>query len=199
MATEERRVTHATLRELEEGLAEIRRSPRGAGTLRMIVRRPRPGAREVLEEAELDPIVGLVGDDWSRRGSAHTPDGAPHPETQLTLMNARVIALVAREESRWPLAGDQLFVELDLGEESLPPGARLRAGSAVIEITPTPHTGCKKFLARFGADALRFVNARATRSLRLRGVNARVLRRGRVRRGDLLRRIDLEADGGAAE
>ena len=86
-------------------------------------------------------------------------DGSANPDAQLTLMNARVVALVAGERERWPLAGDQLYVDLDLSADNLPPGTRLAVGSAVIEVTPEPHTGCAKFSARFGSEALRFVNS----------------------------------------
>ena len=182
-------VTHLTMVQLEAGLEEIRRSPRDDGAVRLIVRRPENARREVVDTAELDPVQGLIGDNWSTRGSSRTPDGSSHPEMQLTLMNARVISLVAQAASRWSLAGDQLIVDMDLSVDNLPPGTRLRAGSAVIEITPTPHTGCKKFVSRYGADALKFVSTTTGKRLRLRGVNARVLQPGRLRVGDSLRRI----------
>jgi MOSC domain-containing protein YiiM len=170
--------------ELEAGLDEIRRSPKDGGLLEMIVRRPRTGEREILEAAELDLKEGLVGDNWKARGSSGTPDGSPHPELQLTLMNSRVIALVAREKARWPLAGDQLFIDLDLSAENLPPGTQLNLGSAVIEITACPHTGCKKFVERFGSEAVKFVNSPGGNQLHLRGLNARIVRPGIIRAGE---------------
>ena len=175
--------------ELGAGLDEIRRSPAEEGTVELIVRRPAENEREVLEEGTLDLAEGLVGDMWRVRGSRSTPDGSPNPLAQLTLQNARLAALVAGERERWPLAGDQLYVDLDLGVDNLPPGTRLAVGSAVIEITAPPHTGCAKFSARFGSDALRFVNSQAGRELRLRGVNARVVEGGVVRPGDAVRKI----------
>jgi len=175
--------------ELEAGLDEIRRSPSDAGVLELIVRRPCEGAREVLPEAELDASEGLVGDNWKTRGSSRTPDGSPHPDMQLNVMNSRAIALFAQSKDRWQLAGDQLFVDLDLSDESLPPGTRLSVGGAVIEVTPQPHTGCKKFIARFGLDAMKFVNSPAGRQLHLRGINARVVRPGTIRVGDTVRKI----------
>lgn len=174
---------------LEEGLAEVRRSPRAAGTVELIVRRPAVEEREVLSEAELDPLEGLVGDCWRVRGSSSTDDGSAHPGRQLTLMNARVAALVAQTSDRWALAGDQLYVDLDLSAANLPPGTRLEVGSAVIEVTAEPHTGCGKFVRRFGIDAQRFVNSAAGRELNLRGVNARVVTGGSVRTGDEIRRV----------
>jgi MOSC domain-containing protein YiiM len=104
-------------------------------------------------------------------------------------MNARVIDLVAREKDRWSLAGDQLFIDLDVSAENLPPGTRLALGSAVIEVTNQPHTGCKKFAARFGLDALKFVNSPVGRQLQLRGVNARVRQAGVIRIGDLVKKL----------
>src|SRR5437016_5900885 len=130
-------VRHLTTLELEAGLEEIQRSPKNAGVLEMIVRRPAVGERELLDEGRLDPIEGLVGDNWRGRLGDRTPD----PYLQLTLMNARVTGLVAQDKDRWPLAGDQLYVDLDLSDDTLPPGTRLNIGSAIIEISQQPHTG----------------------------------------------------------
>lgn len=177
---------HRTLAALEAGLEEIRRSPRDRGAVALIVRRPAVEEREVLEEATLDVIEGLLGDCWQARGSKRTEDGSAHPDMQLTLMNARVAALVAGHPDRRRLAGDQLFVDLDLSYDNLPPGMLLEAGSALIEITDQPHTGCGKFARRFGADAQRFINSPVGRELNLRGVNARVVEGGVVRVGDVL-------------
>lgn len=180
---------HLTASELEAGLDEIGRSPKDRGVLEMIVRRPQVGEREVLQEGRLDPADGLVGDNWRMRSSRRTPDGTPHPDMQLNLMNSRVVALVSQDRSRWPLAGDQLYVDLDLGEENLPPGTRLAIGSAVIEVTAEPHTGCSKFVERFGRDAKDFVNAPERRALHLRGINARVVRPGAIRAGDTVTKL----------
>ena len=167
---------------LDAGLDDIRTAPADAGTLELVVRRPAVDEREVLDEGVLDLEQGLVGDSWSLRGT-------PELEAQLTLMNARVTALVAGERERWPLAGDQLYVDFDLSIENLPPGSRLAVGDAVVEISELPHTGCAKFTARFGSDAIRFVNSPEGRALRLRGVNARVVEPGAVRPGDAVRKL----------
>src|SRR6185312_15571994 len=168
-------VKHLSTEELHAGLDEIRRSPKNEGVLELIVRRPRLGEREVLDEGRLDIVEGLVGDTWSTRASRRSKDGLAHPDMQLNIMNARVIALVAQERERWHLAGDQLFMDLDLSAENLPPGTRLAVGSAVIEVTAEPHTGCQKFVSRFGLDAMTFVNSPLGRQLNLRGINARVV------------------------
>jgi len=144
---------------------------------------PRVDEREVIAEGELDPADGLVGDTWKERGSSRTPDGSAHPEMQLNIMNARVVALVAQEKSRWSLAGDQLFIDMDLSKDNLPAGTRLEIGSAVLEVTPLPHTGCQKFVSRFGMDAMKFVNSEVGKKLCLRGINARVVQAGVVRLG----------------
>ena len=179
-----------TQEELEAGLAVIRRSPVDEGTVELIVRRPGTDQRETVAEGRLTPEDGLGGDDWRARGSRSTPDGAADPERQLTLMNARLIDLLADgDREAWPLAGDQLYVDLDLSVANLPAGTRLAVGAAVIEVTEPPHTGCAKFSARFGSEALRFVNSPEGRSLRLRGLNARVTEPGVVRAGDAVRRI----------
>jgi MOSC domain-containing protein YiiM len=167
--------------ELEDGLAEIRHSP-SEGTVELIVRRPTEEEREVLDEAVLDPVEGVVGDRW------HT-GGAGHPDRQLTLMNARAASLMARTQDRWPLAGDQLYVDLNLSAAHLPPGTQLEVGSAVVEVTAEPHLGCGKFSRRFGLDALKFVNSAVGRELNLRGINARIVTGGAVRTGDVIRRV----------
>jgi hypothetical protein len=180
---------HADTDVLEAGLDEILRSPASDGIVELIVRRPAVEEREVLEEGFLDVDEGLVGDCWRARGSSSTEDGLAHPERQLTLMNARVIGLLAGDHERWPLAGDQLYVDLDLRPENLPPGTRLEIGSAVIEVTDQLHTGCAKFTERFGSAAIRFVNSREGRALRLRGMYARVVEPGAVRPGDAIRKL----------
>jgi hypothetical protein len=181
-------VKHLAGPELQAGLDDIRQSPRDDGILHLIVRRPEVGVREVLDQGQLDLVVGLVGDNWSERGSSRTADGSAHPDMQLNIMNSRVIALVAQEKARWPLAGDQLFVDLDLSADNLPPGTRLTVGSAVIEVTAQAHTGCKKFVARFGLEAMQFVNSPLGCQLHLRGINAKVVKPGVIRTGDVLRK-----------
>ena len=182
-------VTHLTTEQLHAGLDEIRRSPKQEGVLALIVRRPAIDAREVLQEGQLDLVEGLAGDTWSRRGSSRSADGLAHPEMQLNVMNARAAALVAQHADRWALAGDQLYVDLDLSGENLPPGTRLAMGTAVIEVTALPHTGCGKFVERFGLDAMKFVNSRVGRDLNLRGINARVVQPGTIRVGDAVRKL----------
>lgn len=173
---------------LEAGLEEVRRSPRDLGTVVLIVRRPAIDRREIVDEAELDVDVGLVGDTWLERGSGSSVDGSADREAQLTLMNSRFAALIAGDPEAWAAAGDQLYVDLDLSLAHLPAGTRLAVGSAVIELSQTPHTGCAKFSARFGSDALRFANSPEGRSLRLRGANARIVQAGIVRTGDAIRK-----------
>jgi hypothetical protein len=181
---------HLTLAEMEAGLEHIRQSPRDSGSLKWIVRRPNTDEREVIHEGQLDPAHGLLGDNWKARGSRSTPDGAANPEMQLNVMNARVIELLAQTQERWALAGDQLYVDFDLSEANIPPGTRLAIGDAVIEITAPPHLGCKKFSARFGPDAMKFVNSPEGRQLHLRGVNAKVVQAGRISPGNTVAKFE---------
>jgi hypothetical protein len=182
-------MTHLTMSELEAGLEEIARAPRDHGVLEMIVRRPQVGEREILQEGQLDLVDGLVGDSWKNRSSRRTTDGTPHPDMQLNLMNSRVVALVSQDKSRWHLAGDQLFVDFDMSEANVPAGTKLAIGSAVIEVTAQPHTGCGKFVERFGLDAMKFVNSPERQDLHLRGINARVVRPGVLRVGDSIAKL----------
>ena len=182
-------VKHLTTAELEAGIATIAQAPKDGGVLALIVRRPQSEAREVLTEGQLDLVEGLVGDNWRTRGSSRTADGSAHPDMQLNIMNARAIDLIAQDKERWQLAGDQLFLDMDISAENLPPGTRLALGSAIIEVTPEPHTGCKKFVARFGLDAMLFVNSPVGKALRLRGLNAKVVQPGIIRVGDVAKKL----------
>jgi len=181
-------MAHRDADTLQAGLDDVLRSPGDEGHVELVVRRPAENEREVLGEGTLDPETGLVGDMWSTRPTSSTEDGSPNPDCQLTLMNARAAALVAGDPERRQLAGDQLFVDLDLSVENLPPGTRLEVGSAVVEVTAEPHRGCGKFLKRFGVDALKLVNSEVGREHNLRGVNARVVAGGTVRPGDAVRK-----------
>ena len=180
---------HRTTAQLEAGLDDVRRSPKDEGTLQLIVRRPERLERELVDEARFDVEVGLVGDNWKTRGSTGTPDGSADPEMQVTLMNSRVADLVAGSRERWHLAGDQLFVDLDLGRANLPPGTRLAIGTAVLEVSAAPHSGCAKFSGRFGTDALRLVTSAMGQELCLRGINTKVVQSGAIRTGDAVRKL----------
>ena len=179
---------HLTLAELEAGLDEIKQSPKDRGTLELIVVRPQTDGRLVLETCELSPQQGVHGDDWASRAHVQLPDSGLDLKAQVTLTNARAIALLAQTQDRRALAGDQLYVDLDLGEDNLQPGQRLAIGTAVLEVTDKPHRGCAKFAGRFGAEALKFVNSEAGRHLHLRGIYAVVVQAGTVRVGDVVSR-----------
>jgi hypothetical protein len=177
------------MQELKAALDHLREAPKNDGLLQLIVCRPDVDQREVLEQAELDPFKGLIGDSWCVRKSRRTPDGSPHPEMQINIMNSRVTALVAQDKERWPLAGDQLYIDMDLSKENLPAGSRLQVGSAVLEVSPLPHTGCHKFVARFGEDAMKFVNSEVGKELCLRGINAKVVQAGMVKVGQTAKKL----------
>lgn len=170
---------HLTTKELEAGLADIERSPRERGVLMQIVRRPSSGERALLDTGVLDVEEGLVGDRWAL--------GKRRRVNQLTLINTRLISLVAQTRERWPLAGDQLFVDFDLSLAHLPAGTRVAIGAAEIEVSPEPHMGCRLFRDRYGDDAQRFVNSPVGHTLQLRGINAWVVKGGAVRIGDEVR------------
>ena len=180
---------HRTAEELSAFFEHACAAPSDAGTVEMIVYRPAPGERVVVEEAQLDPDVGVVGDNWSERSSTRTDDGSPHPDMQLNIMNSRVTDAVAGSKDRWALAGDQIYVDFDLSPAALEPWTKLRIGTAIIETTDQPHNGCPKFNHRFGAEALRWVNGKEGKSHCFRGINARVVEAGVVRPGDPIERL----------
>lgn len=170
----------------DPAIATVQAAPDDDGRVELIVRRPAEGERELLDEAELDLQLGLVGDRWSARDIASNP---VYLDAQLTMISTRMLAAIEPDQSRWPQAGDQLYVDLDLSKENLPTGSRLGIGSAVIEISETPHTGCAKFSSRFGSEALRWINGPIGRANRLRGLNARIVTPGTVRVGDTIRKV----------
>ena len=180
---------HVSLRQLEEGLDLIKKSPNDNTFLDMIVCRPSEGDRKILQEGFLDKGKGLIGDNWIDRGSSKTPDGCSHPDMQLNIMNSRSIALIAQQKNRWPLAGDQLFIDINLSDKNITRGTRLSLGDAVIEVTAIPHNGCKKFTDRFGIDAVKFVNSPIGKELHLRGINAKIIKSGKIKVGDIVKKI----------
>ena len=188
-AGNDRAAQHRSTDELEATLPHIRESPAGGGPIQLIVRRPAVDKREVLDMARINTAEGIEGDTWNQRGSRQSDDGGPHPGMQVTIMNARAAAAVIGPVERWPLAGDQIYADLDLSHEALPAGSRLSVGSAVLEVAAQPHRGCAKFAARFGRDALRFVNVGEGSDLRLRGVNCQVIEPGTVKVGDTITRL----------
>ena len=180
---------HLTMQELEAALDHLRQAPKDDGVLQLIVCRPEEDQRQEMDQAELDPVKGLIGDNWIVRGSRRTPDGSAHPDMQINIMNVRVTALVAQERERWPLAGDQLYIDMDLSKENLPAGSRIQVGSAVLEVSHLPHTGCHKFVARFGLDAMKFVNSEVGLQNCFRGINAKVVQAGTVQVGQTAKKI----------
>jgi MOSC domain-containing protein YiiM len=180
-------VAHRTPEELEAGLGRILAAPKVVGALELVVRRPAVDGREVVDRAELDLEHGLVGDDWERLGRS---GGRPaSTEAQITVTSARAIDLVAGTRDRWAQAGDQLYVDFDVSQENLPAGTRLAVGTAVLEVSEAPHTGCKKFAARFGLEAIRFFSTDEGLALNLRGINTRIVEPGAVRAGDAVRKL----------
>jgi hypothetical protein len=181
--------THQNMETLEAGLSDVLQTPEDNGTLELIVARPAASERIVLEEGRLTAHDGLEGDNWRQRMIGRAEDVEPDPENQVTLMNVRVVRLLDADRTRWPLAGDQLYVDLSLSEDNVPPGQRLQIGEAIVEVSALPHTGCKMFAERFGVAAIKFVNSPEGSQLHLRGVNAKVIQDGAIRTGDRVTKV----------
>lgn len=178
-------MAHRTTAWLNEHVDHLSAAPNEVGTLDLVVRRPAHAAREVLDAGLLDVERGLVGDNWLDRATNHAIAEGRHLEAQLNVMSSRMVGLLADTDEQRALAGDQLYLDLDLSHDNLPTGARIAIGeTAVIEVTAKPHRGCAKFVRRFGRDAEAFVNSQTGKQLRLRGFNARVVSGGTVRPGD---------------
>ena len=180
------RPRHLTTAQIEAGLTIVRQSPQDHGVLKAIVACPDDNERLILPQVELSPEGGVHGDRWANRCWKTLPDGSPHPDVQVAITNARFVDLIAGDEPRWALAGDNLYVDLDLSVDNLQPGHQLAIGSAVLEVTAVPHNGCKKYAQRFGEDAIRAVNTPAGKALHLRGIYAKIVQAGTVTVGDVI-------------
>ncbi len=172
---------HLTTEEIENNLAQVIESPKDNGTLNLICCRPNENEREILQTGELDIEKGLIGDNWRSRNA--------NIDTQLTIMNSRIVDLIAQDKERWKLAGDQLFVDFNLSDENLPHGSKIQIGTAILEVTPQPHNGCKKFVERFGLDAMKFVNSPVGKQFHLRGIYAKVIQSGTIQQGEIVKKV----------
>jgi len=180
---------HATFEDLNAGLDSIKNSPKDNGVVELIVIRPEENERQVLDECDVSTAGGVHGDRWAKGSWKNEPDGSPHPDVQVAIMNSRCVSLLTDEKSRWALAGDQFYVDLDLSQDNLPVGQKLSIGTAILEVTDVPHTGCKLFTERYGSAATKFVNSKIGRELHLRGIHAKVIRNGIIKTGDRITKM----------
>ena len=180
---------HLSRSELNRGMPKILASPKESGILRAIVIRPDTDQRKSLDVCQLSPELGVHGDNWAKGCWLSLPDGSPHPDVQVAIMNARVISLIAQDRERWQLAGDNLYIDMDLSGENLPCGQRINIGTACLEITANAHNGCRKFAQRFGKDAVEFVNSTEGKRLHLRGIYAKIVEAGVVHVGDAVEKV----------
>lgn len=177
----------ASIQELESALDQIRQAPANEGKVELIVCRPVPNQRSILNVAELNTENGLVGDCWKTKGHKKGP---ANPDMQINIMNSRATAAIEKDKERWPLAGDQFYVDFDISKENLPAGTRIKLGTAILEVTAEPHLGCAKFSERFGKDAVMWVNSDEGKALNLRGINAKIIEAGEVQTGDTIVKME---------
>ena len=175
-------VQRLSVTQIEAQMDQLAQSPQDLGVLEYIVLRLPDEQRATPKEAEVSPDGGLEGDRWARPNS-------PNPGAQISVMNSRFLRIIAGDDTRMPLAGDNLLVDIDLSEENLPAGTQLQIGTATFEVTEVPHTGCQKFERRYGKDALEFVNGETYKSQRLRGLFIRTIQAGKIQVGDSIRKL----------
>ena len=180
---------HRSRAELEASLDHIKNAPKDAGSVALIVVRPQHGERRTPASVHISTEHGVAGDRWSKGCWLETEDGEPHPSVQVNLMSVRAAKAIAGEIKNWKAAGNNFFVDIDMSPENLPPGTRLRLGSAEIEISAQANKGCQKFIDRYGRDACVFVNVGPGWANRTRGLYARVIKNGEVRLGDMLQKL----------
>ncbi len=175
-------IQHLSTDQIEDQMNRAEQSPQDQGVLEYIVLRLPDEQRDTPQEAEVSPDGGIQGDRWARPNS-------PNPGAQISVMNSRFLRIIAGDDTRMPLAGDNLLVDLDLSEENLPTGTQLQIGTATFEVTDVPHTGCQKFQRRYGKDALEFVNGETYKAQRLRGLFIRTIQAGKIQTGDAIRKL----------
>ena len=168
-----------SLADLEQMLRTMPPSGEDVGHVALVMRRCEGGRRETLDSVVLAPDLGVAGDAWSR-------DEQRSPDMQIAVMEKGVAEMIANGQPL-TLFGDCLVLDLDLSAGNLSPGSRLQIGGAVLEVTPKPHNGCRKFLARFGEGALHLVSMPTLRHRNLRGVYMRVEVAGEVKPRDLVK------------
>ncbi len=181
---------HPTLEQLELSLETIAASPSKQGTVELIISRPETGKRVVHTIGNFSKTGGLEGDNWANDCWKTLPDGKSDPIVQIAITNTRLLAAICPDKSRWPLAGDQIYTELNLSKTNLPVGTRLSAGTVILEITQEPHLGCSQYAEHFGKDSLKFTLTPRGRELNLRGIYAKVIKSGSINTGDRISKID---------
>lgn len=184
-------MTHVTTAIIEKQLPYVEASPKDNGVIKLIVVRPKTNKRQILDSCFISYEKGMEGDNWTLGCWKTTEDGSPHPDVQIAITNYRIHEIFSNLDKDRALAGDNLFVDLDLSERNLKAGDRLALGSAIIKITSVPHNGCGKFKERFGIDALKFVNSPIGKQMHLRGIYAKVIQNGIVSVNDTIKKIEV--------
>lgn len=171
-------VRFATLDDLQAKLSWATSAPRDNAPISTLCVRPAEGDRQFVERIDFSVTEGVVGDRWIRKTWMRLPDGRPDPRIQVCLLGQRVLELVRIDPYRMPYPGDNIVADLDFSETNLPSGQLLRVGTATLEVSDIFNTACSKWRARYGDDALRWINLPDNLPHRLRGVLCRVVASG---------------------
>ena len=175
--------------QLDQALPDVMAAPKDRAAIGMLCLRPERNQRKFVDQIEVSPQKGIAGERWLESPWLTTPEGAPHPGIQISILQQRVLDLVWQDRENTPHPGDTFVVDMDLSHDNLPVGQLLSVGTAILKVSDVFNDGCVKWKARYGAAAKDWIVADDHPKLRLRGVLCSVERAGLLKAGDFLTKI----------
>ena len=167
-------------------------SPRDNGVVKLLVIRPETHVRTLPNAVVVSVEQGVVGDKWEAECTIKLENGKSNPDLQIAIINTKVIKEIAQSDfdmDRLALAGDNIYADLNLCEENMPVGQQIQIGNTLLEVTPFPHFGCKKFSERYSVEDLKVVNSTAGKPQHLRGIYVKVIKNGSISIGESIKKI----------